>query len=79
MNRRPTEPLADAEWSMYLYNRRNVQGEQVEWWYHRLGCRKWFLARRDTLANHVIETYWPEVRRAPAAAEASPDAGANQV
>jgi sarcosine oxidase delta subunit len=34
----------------------NRQGEQQEWWYHRSGCGLWFLARRDTKTNRVLET-----------------------
>jgi sarcosine oxidase delta subunit len=36
-----------------------LAGEQKEWWYHRLGCRKWMVAERDTITNKVISTYWP--------------------
>jgi sarcosine oxidase subunit delta len=48
------EDLAD-----YLYSRSNILGVQTEWWYHRMGCRRWFLARRHTMSNQVLETYWP--------------------
>ncbi|MGH8057176.1 MAG: hypothetical protein ACREOH_08065 [Candidatus Entotheonellia bacterium] len=27
-----------------------------------MGCRRWFLARRDTRNNEVERTYWPEDR-----------------
>ncbi len=37
----------------HAYLRRNVAGEQTEWWFHRSGCRAWFLARRDTRDNTV--------------------------
>ena len=37
----------------HAYLRRNVAGEQTEWWFHRSGCRAWFLARRDTRDNAV--------------------------
>jgi heterotetrameric sarcosine oxidase delta subunit len=54
------EPDASSEvWSSYFYNRRNVAGEQREWWYHALGCRKWFVALRDTVTNEVRDTSWP--------------------
>jgi sarcosine oxidase subunit delta len=68
-NPRPSGPVSDVEWADYVYLRQNVCGEQVEWWFHRLGCRKWFMARRDTLTNAVLETYWP--RGAPVAEEAA--------
>ncbi|HEX4109268.1 MAG TPA: sarcosine oxidase subunit delta [Solirubrobacteraceae bacterium] len=37
----------------HTYFRRNVAGVQREWWYHRSGCRAWFLAERDTRSNEV--------------------------
>jgi heterotetrameric sarcosine oxidase delta subunit len=54
----PSEKLAD-----YLFVRRNAAGSQQEWWYHRAGCRSWFLARRDTVTNLFVESYWPEDSR----------------
>jgi heterotetrameric sarcosine oxidase delta subunit len=58
-------PPADAplpELARYLFFRRNVAGPNVEWWYHRDGCRRWFLAVRDTRTNDVRQTYWPSDR-----------------
>jgi sarcosine oxidase, subunit delta len=49
----------EREWSGYLYARRNVLGVQTEWWFHRMGCRRWLLARRHTLTNEVVESFWP--------------------
>jgi heterotetrameric sarcosine oxidase delta subunit len=46
-------------WAQYLYLRRNEAGTQQEWWYHRAGCRRWFLGVRDTRSNEVTETFWP--------------------
>ncbi len=37
----------------YAYLRRNVAGPQREWWFHRSGCRAWFVAERDTRDNAV--------------------------
>lgn len=59
VRQQPTDPT-DREWADYLYNRANVLGEQTEWWYHRMGCRRWFLARRHTLTNEVRETFWSD-------------------
>ncbi len=61
-NPRPKDVLAtgDDEWARYLYMRKNRQGVQAEWWYHRAGCGLWFMAERHTLTNAVIETHpWP--------------------
>jgi sarcosine oxidase subunit delta len=64
-SRRPP-PGAPAEvWTEYLYFRINAAGIQPEWWYHRMGCRRWFLAVRDTVTNGVERTFWPGA--APAA------------
>ncbi len=57
---RPKPDASNDEWTAYFYNRRNVAGDQHEWWYHTLGCRKWLQAVRDTVTNHVRETSWPE-------------------
>ena len=57
---RPKPDASQDDWSDYFYSRRNVAGPQREWWYHKFGCRKWFLALRDTVTNEVAETYWPE-------------------
>jgi len=61
--RRPAPTANDAEWTAYVYLRKNEAGSQKEWWYHRYGCRKWFLAIRDTTTNSVLETSWPEAQR----------------
>ncbi len=55
---RPVEPVDASAWGHYLYGRRNVAGPQTEWWYHRLGCGRWFLAERDTRTNEVQRTFW---------------------
>lgn len=57
---RPLQTAGKEEWTRYLYLRRNEAGAQKEWWNHRYGCRKWFLAIRDTKTNTVLETFWPE-------------------
>ncbi len=68
MNPRPKDPMAvtPAEWTDYLYMRRNVSGVENEWWYHRGGCGLWFLAERDTLTNQVRRTYRWQAKTAPA-------------
>tara|TARA_B100001971_G_C18128938_1_gene503710 strand:+ start:768 stop:1058 length:291 start_codon:yes stop_codon:yes gene_type:complete len=57
-----TRPELDSsieDLTSYLYYRENADGEQREWWNHGLGCRKWFIAVRNTRTNEVIETVWP--------------------
>jgi heterotetrameric sarcosine oxidase delta subunit len=73
---RTERPPADAShetWMQYLYARANVAGVQEEWWYHRMGCRRWFLAVRDTRTNDVERVAWPGP--AGLAGDGDPDAG----
>ena len=63
MTTRPLPSASKDEWTRYLYMRANVAGEQQEWWYHTLGCRRWFMAVRNTVTNHVHETSWPNELR----------------
>ena len=50
---RPQSKPSQRELNTYNYFRRNVAGVQREWWYHRSGCRAWFVADRDTTTNEV--------------------------
>jgi heterotetrameric sarcosine oxidase delta subunit len=65
VSRRPRERPTLRELGAYNYFRRNVAGVQREWWYHRSGCRAWFLADRDTRTNEVLWTALPEEAPAP--------------
>ena len=49
----------DDDLVRYFYFTKNVAGENDEWWYHSYGCRKWFIARRDTRTNRVTRAEWP--------------------
>ena len=61
-----TGPDASIEdLTSYLYFRENADGSQREWWNHTLGCRKWFIAVRNTHTNEVIETSWTPEAEAP--------------
>jgi len=55
---RPSPPQSPEQWAAYLYFKDNIAGVQEEWWFHRQGCRRWFRARRDTVSNTVLATYW---------------------
>jgi heterotetrameric sarcosine oxidase delta subunit len=51
---RPRPDPASAtprEWRDYLYFPANPLGPVTETWYHRMGCRKFFSVRRDTVTN----------------------------
>jgi heterotetrameric sarcosine oxidase delta subunit len=56
---RPVSRPDRRELNAYNYFRRNVAGIQREWWFHRSGCRVWFLAERDTRSNEVQWTALP--------------------
>ena len=57
-SRRPEPDSPPETWSRYLYLRNNEAGPQREWWYHRSGCRRWFLGERDTRSNEVARTFF---------------------
>lgn len=57
--RRAGPGASDRDLAGYLFFRENVNGWQTEWWLHRDGCRKWFLAERHTGTNEVRRTFWP--------------------
>lgn len=57
---RPSLSASQEEWTRYLYMRTNSAGFQTEWWYHRMGCRLWFLGERNTSTNQIRATFWPE-------------------
>ena len=56
---RPKSRPSFRELNTYNYFRRNVAGVQREWWFHRSGCRAWFIAERDTRTNEVLLTELP--------------------
>jgi sarcosine oxidase, subunit delta len=74
VSRRPRERPTLRELGSYNYFRRNVAGVQREWWYHRSGCREWFLADRDTRTNEVLMTALVDLER-PEADRPSQTAG----
>ena len=57
---RPRMDASDDEWTDYIYTRANRDGLEKEWWYHRDGCGKWFVAERDTISNFIETSYWVE-------------------
>lgn len=59
LSSRPRARPSFRELSAYNYFRRNTAGVQREWWFHRSGCRGWFIAERNTTTNHVFFTARP--------------------
>ncbi|MGE5267938.1 MAG: sarcosine oxidase subunit delta [Deltaproteobacteria bacterium] len=45
----------DAEWTEYLFLEDNIAGEITEWWLHA-PTNYWFVARRNTITDEIIET-----------------------
>ncbi len=54
---RPALASTDAEWSDYLYFRKNPKGEHLERWRHDFGCRQWFNVARDTRTHAIRAVY----------------------
>ena len=58
LHKRPdTDSVSRAEWAGYVYMRDNALGLHREWWYHRSGCKLWFVAERHTKTHEITETY----------------------
>ena len=53
---RPMPSADEEQWSEFNYLRQNAFDLQWEWWNHNMGCRRWFLAERDTRTNRVVST-----------------------
>ncbi|MBI4306747.1 MAG: sarcosine oxidase subunit delta [Chloroflexi bacterium] len=58
--KRPEPGSSGETWTAYLYERNNVAGVERAWWFHRMGCRRWFQAERDTRDNRVVRAWLPE-------------------
>lgn len=54
---RPLDPAAasDAQWTDYLFARANPKGASEERWRHAHGCGRFFILRRDTRDDSLIE------------------------
>ena len=72
---RPTSRPTLRQLGEYNYFRRNPAGVQREWWFHRSGCRAWFIAERDTRTNEVLLTALPGERGGGDEASSSDGAG----
>jgi sarcosine oxidase subunit delta len=59
---RPAIEAPREAWVGYVYWRDNSPGMQKEWWYHKLGCKLWFIAERNTTSNQVLRTYFAELK-----------------
>lgn len=52
------DPLScsDEAWAAHLFLEDNVAGEVIEWWMHA-PTSYWFVARRNTITEEIIQTY----------------------
>ncbi|HYM13495.1 MAG TPA: sarcosine oxidase subunit delta [Bryobacterales bacterium] len=57
---RPPVDASREAWTSYVYWRDNSPAVQKEWWFHRLGCKLWFIAERNTTSNQVLASYFAE-------------------
>jgi sarcosine oxidase subunit delta len=46
---------SDAKWADHVFMQDNPAGEVTEWWLHA-PTAFWFIARRDTRTDHILET-----------------------
>ena len=49
--------VSDEAWAEFLFYRTNPKGLMAERWNHTHGCQRWFNALRDTVSDHILETY----------------------
>lgn len=45
----------DAEWTEYVFLENNIAGVVHEWWLHA-PTNYWFIARRNTVSDEILET-----------------------
>jgi sarcosine oxidase subunit delta len=50
------DACSDADWADYVFLEDNSAGEVFEWWLH-VPTSFWFVARRDTVSELILETY----------------------
>ena len=53
----PQDPdtVDDADWVEYVFMRDNPKGPFRERWVHSAGCRRWFVATRDTVTHEFLD------------------------
>jgi len=51
--------VGDANWADRLYLRTNPHGWHDEYWLHRHGCGRWFVARRHMVTHAIAGTAPP--------------------
>ena len=46
--------LDDRGWGEYVFFKENAKGIVLERWEHSAGCRRWFVALRDNVADNFL-------------------------
>ncbi len=59
--------VSDADWGAYVFLENNAAGIIDEWWLHA-PTNFWFIARRNTVTDEVLETMTVDQYRASKAA-----------
>ena len=63
LSARPDPNATDVEeWRAFLYTRNNPAGWTTETWFHRAGCRQYFVIERHTVTNEVRASRLPAAR-----------------
>lgn len=65
--KRFTDGSSDADFTGYLFQRKNPKGIVFERWRHVYGCGKWFHAARCTVTLEVFGTYSAQTLKPPKA------------
>jgi sarcosine oxidase subunit delta len=60
--------VTPRDWRDYLYLRDNTRGWVTERWYHRAGCRQFFVIERDTVTDETRDPRTAAVSREEAQA-----------
>jgi methylglutamate dehydrogenase subunit B len=52
---RPAHGTDDCKvWHDYYFLFENPKGPHTEYWHHVLGCRQWFVVKRNVATNEVL-------------------------
>jgi sarcosine oxidase subunit delta len=56
--KRPDPDAAFDQWVDYVHLDKNPKGINREWWFHVNGCKRWFIADRNTVNNTDHKSMW---------------------
>ncbi len=64
--KRHADASSDADFTAYLFERKNPKGIVFERWRHVYGCGKWFHAARCAVTLEIFGTYSAQTLEPPA-------------